>query len=52
LDYFYDEIVTTLGQSFSVQLSVDRAATDSGFYDFLQDSGRGSCRNSSVHPVG
>jgi hypothetical protein len=36
---YYDEIVTTWGQSFRFHLTVDTAATDSGFFVFLLDSG-------------
>jgi hypothetical protein len=36
---YYDEIVTTWGQSFSFLVNLDTAATDSGFFVFLLDSG-------------
>ena len=36
---YYDEIVTTWGQSFSFLVDLDTAATDSGFFVFLLDSG-------------
>jgi hypothetical protein len=36
---YYDEIVTTWGQSFSFLLTLDTAATDSGFFVYLLDSG-------------
>lgn len=36
---YYDEIVNTWGQSFSFVLSLDSAATDSGFFVYLLDSG-------------
>ena len=45
---YYDEIVTTWGQSFSFLLTLDTAATDSRFFVFLLDSGF----NPIVSPLG
>jgi hypothetical protein len=36
---YYDEIVTTWGQSFGFLVNLDTAATDSGFFVYLLDSG-------------
>jgi hypothetical protein len=35
---YYDEIVTTWGQSFSFDVTLNTAATDSGFFVYLLDS--------------
>jgi hypothetical protein len=45
---YYDEIVTTWGQSFSFLVTLDTAATDSRFFVFLLDSGF----NPIVSPLG